>query len=252
MKAIDASTIKYKNNYLKNVIFRVDIAPILSINEKIDAKFQDSIRSMFPKFEIKTATQVRTEYKDGKPSSQADLIHQYVFQNEEKTNKLTISSEFIILEILKFQGIRDLKSKIQDILKNFDDIYSPISVNRLGLRYINEIVFPDGSPFDWNGYIKEDLISVLDSELVVKGETSRIMSQMIYQKEDYNVTFSFGIVNSEYPNPISRKEFILDFDCYTTDAEFDKISRYIDEYNDCAVQLFENSIEDGLRAKLSE
>jgi len=55
----------------------------------------------------------------------------------------------------------------------------------------------------------------------------------------------------EYPNPIARKEFILDYDCYVMDeisaAEIPKLVKVLHED---AKDLFERSILDGLREKM--
>ncbi|MDA3941544.1 MAG: TIGR04255 family protein [Spirochaetia bacterium] len=250
MKEIDTESIKYQNNFIKNVIFRVDFAPILSINDNLDSKFQESIRSLFPKLEVQASHQVSTKFENGKSTSKTDSFNQFVLKNDNNSKKLTISSQFIILEVMDFQGFEEFKSRVNIIITNFNDIYKPISIIRLGLRYINEIKIEEGSPFEWDGYINGDLISILNSELILKEETSRIMSQIIYKKEDFNLTFSYGLANSEHPNPISRKEYILDYDCTSTEADFERIIGNLEEYNKNMVILFENSIGDDLRSKL--
>jgi uncharacterized protein (TIGR04255 family) len=250
MKTIEPKNIKYSKNFLKNVIFRIDFAPILSIKENLDSKFHDSIRSIFPKLEIQHGHQILTEFKEENTTSKTEVFNQYSFLSENNNIKLTISPQFIIMVVLEFSGFEEYKKIISTLLINFSDIYKPIAVTRLGLRYINEIIIKEGSPFSWREYINRDLIKILESDFILKGETARIMSQIIYNKENFNITFSFGIGNSEFPNPISRKEFILDFDCSSKEIEFDKIIANLEEYNNNMVVLFENSIEDGLRSIL--
>ena len=250
MREIDVENIRYPKNFIKKVIFRVDFAPILSINENLDPKFQESIRSIFPKLEIQAGHQVSTEFRDGKSTSSSSVFNQYILQNESQSKKLTVSSQFLILEVKDFQGFEEFKGRVNTIVTNFNTSYKPISIIRMGLRYINEISIKDGSPFSWDGLINSDLVSLLKSELILKGKTSRIMTQVIYNMEGFNITFSFGIANSEFPNPISRKEFILDYDCSTTEADFEKLVDILEEYNKNMVILFENSIEDNLRVIL--
>jgi hypothetical protein len=42
---------------------------------------------------------------------------------------------------------------------------------------------------------------------------SRSMAQMTMNLEDRRIIFNFGIFNSEFPNRIAQKDFILDYDC---------------------------------------
>jgi uncharacterized protein (TIGR04255 family) len=250
MKKIDPQNIKYPKNFLKSVIFRVDFNPILSIKESLNTNFHDQIRSAFPKLQLQQEHQILAEIKDGETTSKTETFNQYLLSNENDKRKLTVSTQFIILEILDFTGFVDLKDQIKSVIDNFQKSYSPISVTRLGLRYINEIKIKRGSPYSWDGYINKSLLNLLSSDLIVREETSRIMSQIVYKKDDFNTTFSFGIANSEFPNPISRKEFILDYDCYSNEVDYDKINSLINDFNSNMVILFENSIDDKLRTIL--
>jgi uncharacterized protein (TIGR04255 family) len=250
MKTIDPSKIKYPRNFIKRVIFRIDYNSILSLNESLKSEFQESIRPLFPKFQSQPGQQVVTEFKDGSATSNSIPFNQYIFENTDSSQKLTLSSQFLIMEILKFEGFESLKEVIEKITTSFNSIYRPINLTRLGLRYINEIPLATGSPYDWDGYINQDLVRILSSDLIIKEETARVMSQIIYNKEDYKITFSFGLSNSEYPNRISRREFILDYDCSTNEADFTNLIDTISNYNGNMVVLFENSIEDKLRERL--
>ncbi len=74
------------------------------------------------------------------------------------------------------------------------------------------------------------------------------MHYLELKEEGYNLKFQFGLFNSEYPNPISRKEFVLDYDCSTNEETdileiFDKAK----EFNKKIHEWFEKSIQDGLR-----
>ena len=60
--------------------------------------------------------------------------------------------------------------------------------------------------------------------------------------------FQYGMFNSEYPNPIAKKKFILDYDLYTNEEiDIDSIKDEVHSYNDKITECFENSIGDKLR-----
>ncbi|MDA3822246.1 MAG: TIGR04255 family protein, partial [Bacteroidales bacterium] len=56
--------------------------------------------------------------------------------------------------------------------------------------------------------------------------------------------------NSEYPAKISRKEFIIDIDCYSNFIETNGIIATLDIFNTEAKNLFEKSIKRKLREKM--
>ncbi|MGD0951250.1 MAG: hypothetical protein ABR985_02460 [Methanotrichaceae archaeon] len=57
--------------------------------------------------------------------------------------------------------------------------------------------------------------------------------------------------NPEYPNKITRKIFVLDYDCYTTDElNASEIKEKMEILQRDEEKLFESSIENGLREKM--
>lgn len=73
------------------------------------------------------------------------------------------------------------------------------------------------------------------------------MSQIILNYDDYTMNFNFGLFNSEFPAKISRKEFALDYDCYTELFEPEDIDDYLIKFNSEIKNMFERSIKNGLR-----
>jgi uncharacterized protein (TIGR04255 family) len=52
--------------------------------------------------------------------------------------------------------------------------------------------------------------------------------------DDHNILFQFGIHNSQYPNKITQKEFILDYDCvsreeYEPEAVINKVKLFYED-----------------------
>jgi len=148
---------------------------------------------------------------------------------------------------VKYEDFDTFKIIIEKILTPFLKHYNP-NIKRLGLRYVNEIKIKKGHPFEWKDLINPSLTANIDKFLDNKSELSRAMSQLIINKGYYNITFSYGMFNSEYPSKISRKEFILDYDCYTFEIENNnEINKELDIFNNEINKLFEKSINDGLR-----
>jgi uncharacterized protein (TIGR04255 family) len=243
------SEICYKKNYVKEVIFRVDYSPILKIMETISPDFQESIRSDFPILEPVLLNKTTTLLGKGRTlEERVDYPEWNFYSNKERTLRLCASPEYLFVRCSKYDTFENLKQAIVKIYQPFLEAYRPLNLTRLGLRYINEINLPEGNPFDWRGLIAEPLLDVLDSFVKEKTEVARTMGQTILNKENYLLNFSYGLFNkSEFPGRISRREFILDYDCYTeTVGELETI-KYLELFHDDIQSMFEQSIGDDLR-----
>jgi uncharacterized protein (TIGR04255 family) len=65
------------------------------------------------------------------------------------------------------------------------------------------------------------------------------------------VLVNYGIHNPEFPNPVVRRQFILDTDCSVSGGVASSdIRGKIDELHVLTSEVFENSIDDGLREKM--
>jgi uncharacterized protein (TIGR04255 family) len=71
-------------------------------------------------------------------------------------------------------------------------------------------------------------------------------------RDNHKVLFNFGVFNSEFPNTISKKEFILDYDCVSEDERsVETVLPVFTDFNNIVWDLFEKSIGDDLRGILS-
>ena len=64
------------------------------------------------------------------------------------------------------------------------------------------------------------------------------------------MNFNYGLYNSEFPNKISRKDFVLDYDCYTANIEKKDSYEYLNKFHEKINEEFEKSIEEGLRKEM--
>ncbi len=247
----DYKDIKYKTNFLKEVICRVDFAPILEITDRVPVDFQNEIKSTFPKYEKKIVHQYKTELigKITKTEQTGEFPIHY-FYNKNQTQKVTLFYEHIIIQFFEYNHYPAFKEITQNIINSFVNIYQPGDYSRLGLRYINEITLKSGNPFNWENYIDKTLTYVLNKFLDNKENAARFMSQIILNYDDYKLNFTYGIFNSEFPSKIGRKEFTLDFDCYTEDFQHDNIFDHLSKFNSEIKRMFEKSIKNKLRMKM--
>lgn len=237
----------YARNFLTNVIGRIDYQAILLLLREEPAEFQEKIRHDFPRFskehliELKFAPGVQ---EDPQPKRAVA----WKFKDKTETRTVTLTADYIALETNKYTQFPDFSGSLSSLYQFFCDIYRPELIKRIGLRYINQITMPDGNPFEWDDLINADLTSNLKAFPGLQQNILRSMHQLHLIKDDFKIIFQFGIFNSEYPNAIAKKEFILDYDCVLEqETEPDGVIRYFNQFNIEIEKLFEHSINEGLR-----
>ena len=124
--------------------------------------------------------------------------------------------------------------------------------SRIGLRFINHIVTPGTDPLNWQEYISHELLSVLEYRLD-NAKPSRLLHNLEYAFDSFNLRFQYGIYNPDYPAPIRQRQFILDFDAYYRGlVDPQNIRTNMDIYHIQIQQLFERSVTDKLRGLMNE
>lgn len=201
----------YPRNFITQVIAQVNFQPILKLKNETPDDFQETIREQFPRIERKESIDIELLIKPGGGlPSLPEKLSTWEFINKEQTDKISLNYKVINFSSKEYKSHDLFFSKVELMYNNFYKIYRPGLINRMGLRFTNEIKLK-GNPLDWDGYINNNLYCSIKAfpDLPI----SRVMSQLHINYGDHKIIFQFGIYNSEYPNPISQREFILDYDC---------------------------------------
>jgi uncharacterized protein (TIGR04255 family) len=233
----------YPKNFISKVIARVDFQPILKLKEEEPVAFQDAIRQQFPRFGQKNSVDI--SIKAGEvPVTTKNPIWQ--FTNKEKTDVIGLNYQFLSLTSDKYISFESYFANVEFMYNIFNNIYHPSIIMKIGLRFINEIKLK-GNPFDWDGFINNNLYYMLNSFPELPTSLTRAMSQMHMNKGDRLITFQFGIFNSEYPNIITQREFILDYDCVSREeCEPDGVLSKLKFFYEEIKKLFKQSRGDKL------
>ena len=230
---------RYKRNFLKQVIARVDfINAIDEINSTVAHSIQDVAVPSFPIIEpSRTVTSIGP-----RPAEK----RMWEFFSRDRSRKLRMCESFMLVEHNRYIDFDELQVPFNKILDQAFLTYDSLSIGRLGLRYVDEIHL-DGDPLNWSGYINENLLSIPDVAEDTK-TIVRAFHNLEMRKTDYSVRFQYGMWNPDYPSPVMRKNFILDTDVSCTGilARTD-VQKLLPMFHDEAVMIFERSIENGLR-----
>lgn len=250
---------RYKKNFLKPVIVRVDFTPNIptdnsSLANNPPISLPESLKKKFPN-EVRNEVVSRV-FTAGPNMQKSEVLKSYVwdFVSRSKSKRLHVESDFFFLRYDKYISFQDLMSDFNDVLSVVFRVNSNMKARRLGLRYVDTIDIKEGDPFEWRQYLSRNLISGLD---VVPKKDQRNIKRYVCKLESsfdgYDMNIQFGIVNPDYPSKVKRKQFILDTDIsIKEELDVQEIELKLIEFHSKAKKVFESCIKDGLRELMNE
>lgn len=247
----DFTSICYKTNFLSNVIFKIDFSPILKINMDELVEFQEAIRKELPEIETKDLVTLKADFQKESNSFEKEISKLIVFKSLDSKKRIEVSHSFLAVVFNDYNSFEEFLLIVNNAYNELYKKFSPV-IKRVGLRYVNNIIIKQGNPFDWKDLIHESLISNLSGDLFDAHKLSRMMTQVNYNEDDYNMIFNYGIFNIEFPAKISRREFILDYDCYSENPNSLEINKLVQEFHNEIQLLFEKSIKHKLKEIMNE
>lgn len=229
-------------NFLKQVIFRLDFQGEVDRSQQVLDDIKRDVSDILPEFETREIVSVEMTIDQAQKTTNEKRYKSFRFHNNTTNNSLILEPSAIIFDIKTYNNYDEFKSFVQKVIRNFGEQNQSIKVLKTGLRYINQIIINEGDPFDLAELIKEPLICSLNF-IQNRSELSRSVGVMELNKSDYYVKFQYGWFNSEFPNPIAKKEFVLDYDCYSkNEIDISSINGQINILHDEIKNLFEQSI----------
>ncbi|NMG82917.1 MAG: TIGR04255 family protein [Methanosarcinales archaeon] len=240
---------RYEKNFLSNVVFKLDFPTLSDYSLEKIKKFQELIKKEFQILKEKKGVRIQHKLKrTDLIETETTEIQKWGFFNKTKSRNVSFENNNIIVEFKEYTHSDEYFKTIDLVIKSLFQIFPSIVSTRLGLRYINQINLKEDNPFKWDNLLNE---SLLDSMKFIfdKKDMSRYITLIELNKEDYQVKFQYGIANSLYPSPIIKKEFVLDYDCFTYEslAKTEEIMGKVKDFNEVISDMFEESIGNGLR-----
>jgi uncharacterized protein (TIGR04255 family) len=248
---------RYKSNYLSLVIFRIDFAPIPELQLTTRPALSERIGDLFPKLTAIPSLQLSVSFNPGgsEVNQQAASITYQHRKADADFPVVTLASNFLSIEYGKdaYGSFAPFKNEVVSIVALLQGLYASLSIKRLGLRYINEITAGHGNGLEWNGLINPDLITSIKAAIPKKMRLSRSMHQVQAFDDDLGVLLHYGIFNPDYPGEIARRQFLIDIDSFKTgEIQVGEIVANLTTLNERCEQIFEESIDGGLREKMGE
>ena len=244
----------YNNNFLTNVLARIDFStPIFILKDEIPTELGNTCTKNFPILEPRDIPiqEIHIDVKQDEIARKQVNLKEWNFYGINREKRLCITSELMFVEFLKYSNFADLSEHFTIVLDSLFDLYQQLEAKRFGLRYINNISL-SGRRYSWRPYLNKDLLSIFNVP-TDKTKTSRAIHNLEINNGDYVMRFQYGMFNPDYPAPIKKKSFILDYDTYTRSSlHKEDIIKLLPIYHDEIELYFERSITDKLRGVLND
>ena len=244
---------RYKKSLLAEVIFQLDFsAPITSLARELPLELNAGALARFKIPEPQETKTINWSVSgDGKPAVQTEergTLWQFHGQSREKL--LKIAPAFVNITTRSYTSFEDFRDDVCDIVALVTDSFPEARASRLGLRYVNILRLEEQNPLSWDAYITEPFRG--GNEVAQAGQSlARVWHTVVLADDNQLVTCQYGMHNPDYPAPIVKKHFVLDFDAARAGhSELGDVHGFLASAHASIQRLFEAAITDALREKM--
>ncbi len=241
---------KYKNNYLTQVILQLRFNPIDSIDEVKMRLLKDKLGADYSELATVKHQGLIIQNDGSNISTETEDTMIWELESIDKSHTIIVEADNFAIKVLKYTKFRDLTQILLNAISMLEEVFPEINqINRLGLRYVNQIKLKP-TKVKWSEYLNSQLTDSF--EFVEEEKLRRSMhSLVIAYDEDTSLNIQYGIFNQYFPSPIVENEFILDIDAFTPYAvEIKDSPKLIEKFNKIIAIYFEKSIKEKLRSEM--
>jgi uncharacterized protein (TIGR04255 family) len=172
------------------------------------------------------------------------------FIKHDKSQLIQLAENLLTVNQLQpYCGYQQFQSDIDKAIKEYISIAAPKKVERIGVRYVNQIIIPSDN-FDLSEYLKLLPGVPEDVATAITGFTTRV--SLVARHPDHQI-----YVTLSNATPISEGSTTLILDLYDTlqvhnDANVESILKAVTEAHDNIGHVFEGVITDKARELFGE
>lgn len=243
MKPIEISL---KNAPLVRVVSQIEFPEILTIGDKISvAPFQETLRKQYP-----VLRQEQTEAVAGSPSQTA-----WLFSDSTNEWRLTLTSQSLSLGTVKYTSRADFFTRLRNAMVALEQHFSPSSIDRLGVRYVNRIIGQDFADIDQ--LVRPEVRGILT--LPMAAAAAHAISETLFDVEGSRVLARWGrlpahvTVDLSAIEPVAESSWVIDLDMFSVGSvpfEVDDLTSRAVKYAECLCAIFRWAVTDQFLARL--
>lgn len=224
---------------LEEVAFEINFLPKLKVFDNL-SDFQEEISNNYPNI---SEEQLFPLQQPGQPPEYVDrLKKRLIFENLKKTRMVRISLISFNFVERSYDSFAQLSKEIKALWKIFSEKIGKVSINRIGLRYINKLRIPiEKDDSDIINFIKP----YYDSGRFNGYNIRTITIEARTFKKDINISIRSGIIGNEIKNGNKSIIYLLDYDCNQMGANLSgNPTNRINKYHSLIEKKFLSDIED--------
>lgn len=243
----------YKENTLVNVIYRVDFQTAITVE---GAELHEMCLAQNPVFQKEEVRNVQTQVTIDdrgqiKQKNNEEIFTNRKYMNRQMNQTIQVSPKYMVIQMSAYESYDKTKELFcrvfREIMKNNENAV----IQRIGMRYINEIDISAKGKRVRAGYVKPALYSNAFGNVINEEQQTRTQHLVEWVIDDFRIRAVTGFFNADYPSTIRRKIVTLDYDAYIDGgAETSEVESYLDKFHEKIQQLFEAAITDKQRAQM--
>lgn len=241
---------KYKNPPIVEALCEISF-----VGSKWDSthygSFFQNVRERYPKKQELARFGVEMQLAQGQLSAKGTSDKPLMrFIKQDDSQLIQLAENFLTINQLKpYCGYEEFQQDIEAAIKEYFELAAPQGVERIGLRYINQIVIPAHS-FDLGEYTKLLPGMPEDVTTVITGFTTRL--GLVAHHDKHQLLVTLGTL----PSTVEGTTMLM-LDLYDTvplpnDTDFEVILKAVNEAHENIEHIFEGVITDKARALFEE
>jgi uncharacterized protein (TIGR04255 family) len=250
--AAPPAEIPLKNAPLVRVIAQIQFPEILAIGDKMAvAPFQETLRKQYP-----VLRQEQTQALMMSPAGVVGGPMQTTWRFNDNKNewRLSLAPQSLSLETTKYTSRADFFARLRNAMVALEQHFSPSSIDRLGVRYIDRIIGQDFADIDQ--LVRPEVRGILTLPMATAAAHS--ISETLFDVDGSQVLARWGrlpahvTVDPSAIEPVAESSWILDLDMFSVGSvmfEVDGLTNRAAKYAERLYTIFRWAVTDQFLAR---
>lgn len=232
-------SVRYERNFITTAVCEVRFPTLLELESKPPRSLQAKLRKNYPFYEAQVI---------GLPGPETISHEQrYLFRSKDQRWTVTLKSFSIAVETSKYTEFEDFFGRLRSVLDAARDLIDSDFVTRVGLRYINAVPIEDNR---LEGWIRPDLVIPVTGGVL--GSPRKFQALIQGPTEWGEFSFRHGLKTPEDEASQKVWTYLLDFDYFSENVEFDQIFGLVENFNRINFAFFSWCLDEKAKKLLGE
>jgi uncharacterized protein (TIGR04255 family) len=248
MKLPKSEWVQFRKSPLKLVIGQVRFTIMPRFGEaSFIVGFQEAIRSIYPKIAREAAVTYQLSPEGIHPNLNEKL---WRFSSRDQQWSVVVGEAAITLETRAYNSMKDFLERFCFLLETAKEQLGVSDRLRLGLRYINEVRYPDAENLtDWRTLFNTEFVS-FDASEMLGGQVDHTLHEIQVNRSNGVFAVRHGLLKGAVVAPLEPtvqepaaegRFYLIDLDYYDLTEQELNIAATIEqmqEYNDVMYRFF--------------